>query len=166
MFLRSSALRAALALFLVDALEHGRCGGMVVFATRVGGPIRLALSGAGRKEIRAVRSSERFKAMGATSGDEERSRSWGSGGGNREDLRTSNTTSGKSWSVSAGANEITFTHLGAAQMVRCYEHHVDPRQLCTSYGYNESRIPVIAAKSGRLVEVGLTYNTCIGTFSL
>jgi hypothetical protein len=108
-----------------------------------------------------VRSSERFKAMGATSGDEEQSRSWGSGGGNEEDLRTSNTTSGKSWSVSAGVNEITFTHLGAAQMVRCDEHHVDPRQLCTSYGYNKSRIFEIAASSGRSVEVGLTYNSCV-----
>ena len=138
----------------------------MVFATRVGGPIRLSRSSGGRKEIRALRSPERFKAMGATSGDEERSRSWGSGGGNREDLRTSNTTSGKSWSVSAGANEITFTHLGAAQMVRCYEHHVGPRQLCTSYGYDESRILEIAASSGRSVEVGLTYDSCLGTFSM
>jgi hypothetical protein len=165
LFLRSSALRAALALSLAN-LEPDRRDGMVVFATRVGGPIQLTLSGGGRKEIRAVRSPERFKAIGATSGDEERSRSWVSGGGNGEDLRTSNTTSGKSWSVSAGSNEITFTHLGAAQMVRCDEHHVDPRQLCTSYGYNESRIPVIEAKSGRLVEVGLTYNSCLGTSSM
>jgi hypothetical protein len=139
---------------------------MVVFATRVGGCIRLSLSGGRCKEILAVRSSERSKAMGATSGDEERSRSWGSGGGNGEDLRTSNTTSGKSWSVSAGTNEITSTHLGAAQMVRCDEHHVDPRQLCTNYGYNESRIPGIAANSSRSIEVGLTYNSCLGTFSM
>jgi hypothetical protein len=152
LFLPSSALRAALAwslaFFLADALEPSR-DGMVVFATRVGGPIRLSRSGAGRKEVRAVRSSERFKAMSATSGDEERSRSWGDGSVNEEDLRTSNTTSGKSWSVLAGANEITFTHLGAAQMVRCDEHYVDPRQLFPNYGYDKSRIPVIAASSGR-----------------
>lgn len=166
MFLRSFALRAALALFLADALKSGRRDDMVVVVTRVGGPIRLSLSGAGRKEIRAVRLPERSKAMDATSGDEEQSRSWGSGGGNGEDLRTSNTTSGKSWSVSAGANEITFTHLGAAQMVRCYEHHVGPRQLCTSYGYDESRILEIAASSGRSVEIELTYDSCLGTFSM
>lgn len=138
---------------------------MVVFATRVGGPIRLALFGGGRKETRAVRSSERFKAMGATSGDEERPRSWSSGV-NGEDLRMPDTTSGKSWSVLAGASEITFTHLGAAQIVRGDEHHVDPRQLCTTYGYNASRILVIAAKSGKSVEVGLTYKSCLGTFSM
>ena len=153
-------------MFLADALESDRRDDMVVFVTRVGVPTRLSLSGAGRKEIRAVGLPERSKPMDATSGDEERSRSWGSGGGNGEDLRTSNTTSGKSWLILAGANGITFTHLGAAQMARYYEHHVDPRQLCTSYGYNESRIPVIAAKSGRLVEVVLTYNSYLGTFSM
>ena len=137
----------------------------MVFATCVGGPIRLALSVDGRKETRAVRSSERFKAMGATSGDEERPRSWSSGV-NGEDLRMPDTTCGKSWSVLAGASEITFTHLGANQMVRCDEHHVGPRQLCTTYGYNASRILVIAAKSGKSVEVGLTYKSCLGTFSM
>jgi hypothetical protein len=139
---------------------------MVVFTTRVGGPIRLALSGDGRKEIRAMRSSERFKAMGATSGDEERPRSWSSGGANGEDLRMPDTTCGKSWSVLAGASETTFAHLGAAQMVRGDEHHVDPRQLCTTYGCNEIRILVIAVKSGKSVEVGLTYKSCLGTFSM
>ena len=137
----------------------------MVFATCVGGPIGLALSGDGRKETRAVRSSERFKAMGATSGDEERPRSWSSGV-NGEDLRMPDTTSGKSWSVLAGASEITFTHLGAAQIVRGDEHHVDPRQLCTTYGYNASRILVVAAKSRKSVEVGLTYKSCLGTFSM
>lgn len=134
--------------------------------TRIGGPIRLPLSGAERKQIRAVRLSERFEAMGVTFGNEERSRSWGSDGGNGEDLRTSNTTSGKSWLLLACANEITFTHLGAAQVVRCYEHHVGPRQLCTSYGYDESRILEVAASSGSSVEVGLTYDSCLGTFSM